>query len=168
MENTNTASPRFRLTRHIDPLILALIVALVALIAIVGIQKPEIFFHPRNLLNIGQAITMLGLVALAQTVVIIAGGLDLSVGSVVGLVSIFVAFAMRSNDILIVGIMAGLIVGAAAGMINGLLITKGHLEPVIATLGTLAVFRGAAFILTSGAPIGIMSSTFNSIGSGKF
>ena len=43
-------------------------------------------------------------------------------------------------------------------MINGLLITKGHLEPVIATLGTLAVFRGAAFIFTSGAPIGIMSS----------
>ncbi|MCP4167565.1 MAG: ABC transporter permease [Chloroflexi bacterium] len=167
MENTNTASSRFRLNRHVDPLIMALLVALLLLVAFVGIQKPDIFFHPRNLLNIGQATTMLGLVALAQTVVIIMGGFDLSVGSVVGLVSIFVAFAMQSNDSLMVGIMAGLFVGAAAGMINGLLITKGHLEPVIATLGTLAVYRGAAFILTSGAPIGIMSDTFNSIGSGQ-
>ena len=57
--------------------------------------------------------------------------------------------------------------GLSAGLINGLLITKGHLEPVIATLGTLAVYRGAAFIMTNGAPIGIMSDVFNKIGSGR-
>jgi ribose transport system permease protein/L-arabinose transport system permease protein len=52
-------------------------------------------------------------------------------------------------------------------MFNGLLITKGGIEPVIATLGTMAVFRGVAFIITNGAPIGIMSKTFNQIGSGR-
>ncbi|MCO6452877.1 MAG: ABC transporter permease [Caldilineales bacterium] len=167
MENTNAISSRLRGNRRIDPLILALLVALALLIAIIGVQKPDIFFHPRNILNIGQAITLIGLVTLAQTVVIIMGGLDLSVGSIVGLVSIFAAFAMRGNDNLALGIMAGLLVGAAAGLINGMLITRGHLEPVIATLGTLAVYRGAAFILTNGAPIGIMSDVFNKIGSGQ-
>lgn len=168
MESTpSAAAPASRSRWRIDPLILALLIALVVLVAFIGVQKPKVFFLPTNLLNIGQAITLIGLVALAQTVVIIMGGLDLSVGSVVGLVSIFVSLAMRGNDSLLVGITAGLLVGGLAGLINGLLITKGHLEPVIATLGTLAAYRGAAFIMTNGAPIGIMGDAFNAIGSGR-
>jgi ribose transport system permease protein/L-arabinose transport system permease protein len=158
---------RARRTPRIDPLIGALLIALGALIAIIGSQKPEIFFLPVNLLNIGQAITMLGLVALAQTVVIIMGGLDISVGSIVGLTSIMIALAMSDNNNIFAGIAAGLAVGAAAGLVNGLLITKGRIEPIIATLGTMAVFRGLAFTITKGAPIGIMDKAFNKIGSGN-
>lgn len=167
MESTATIARRPRLWGRIDPLILALLIALVVLVAFIGVQKPKVFFLPTNLLNIGQSITMIGLVALAQTVVIIMGGLDLSVGSVVGLVSIFVALAMRDNNSLLLGITAGLAAGTAAGLINGALVTRGRLEPVIATLGTLAAYRGAAFVMTNGAPIGIMSDTFNKIGSGR-
>ncbi len=167
MESTTTTVARRSRLGGVDPLILGLLIALLVLVAFIGVQKPTVFFHPKNLLNIGQAITLIGLVALAQTVVIIMGGLDLSVGSFVGLVSIFTAFAMRDNDNLVLGITIGLGVGLVAGLINGLLITKGGLEPVIATLGTLAVYRGAAFMLTNGAPIGIMSDTFNKIGSGR-
>jgi ribose transport system permease protein/L-arabinose transport system permease protein len=167
MESTTTTVTRNRRLGGVDPLILGLLVALLALVAFIGVQKPTVFFHPKNLLNIGQAITLIGLVALAQTVVIIMGGLDLSVGSVVGLVSIFTALAMRDNDNLVLGITIGLGVGLVAGLINGLLITTGRLEPVIATLGTLAVYRGAAFMLTNGAPIGIMNDVFNKIGSGR-
>jgi ribose transport system permease protein/L-arabinose transport system permease protein len=156
-----------RRTPRIDPLIGALLIALGALIAIIGSQKPDIFFLPVNLLNIGQAITMLGLVALAQTVVIIMGGLDISVGSIVGLASILMALAMRDNNSLLVGIAAGLAAGGVAGLVNGLLITKGRIEPIIATLGTMAVFRGLAFTVTKGAPIGIMDKAFNRIGSGN-
>jgi ribose transport system permease protein/L-arabinose transport system permease protein len=154
--------------RRVDPLIIALLIALGALVLIIGMQRPEVFFLPKNILNIGQAVTMIGLVALAQTVVIISGGMDLSVGSVVGLVSICIGLAMQPNDSLLVGILAGLAVGAVAGLVNGLMVTQWKFEPVIATLGTMAVFRGAAFIMTKGAPIGIMSSTFNKIGSGTW
>jgi ribose/xylose/arabinose/galactoside ABC-type transport system permease subunit len=164
--NTSGMSVTARRTPRIDPLIAALLIALGVLIAIIGSQKPDIFFLPVNLLNIGQAITLLGLVALAQTVVIIMGGLDISVGSIVGLVSILIALAMRDNNNIFVGIAAGLAAGAAAGLVNGLLITKGRIEPIIATLGTMAVFRGLAFTVTKGAPIGIMDKSFNKIGSG--
>lgn len=151
---------------HIDPLIAALLIALGVLIAIIGVQKPGVFFLPVNLLNIGQAITMLGLIALAETVVIIMGGLDLSAGSMVGMVSILIALAMRDNNNIFVGIVTGLAAGALGGLFNGLLITKGRIEPIIATLGTMAVFRGLAFTFTKGAPIGIMDKAFNKIGSG--
>jgi L-arabinose transport system permease protein len=152
---------------RVDPIILALLVALALLVVVIGAQKPNVFFLPKNLLNIGQAVTLIGLVTLAQTVVIISGGMDLSVGSTVGLVSICIAVAMQSNDNMWVGLIVGLAVGALMGLINALLITVGGVEPVITTLGTLAVFRGAAFILTKGAPIGTMSNAFNLIGSGN-
>jgi L-arabinose transport system permease protein len=151
---------------RVDPVILALLVALTVLVVVIGVQKPRVFFLPKNLLNIGQAVTLTGLVTLAQTVVIISGGMDLSVGSIVGLSSICVGLAMQPNDSVLIGIAVGLAVGGALGLINALLITVGKIEPVIATLGTMAVFRGAAFIMTRGAPIGTMSATFNKIGSG--
>jgi len=153
---------------RLDPLIAALLIALGLLIVIIGVQKPTVFFLPVNLLNIGQSITMLGLVALAQTVVIIMGGLDIYLGSIVGLVSILIALAMRDNNNIFIGIAAGLTAGALVGFFNGVLITKGKIEPIIATLGTMAVFRGAAFTITNGAPIGIMDKAFNRIGSGNF
>lgn len=163
--------PTYQLTvraalARVDPLIMALLLALAALVVIIGVQRPNVFFLPKNLLNIGQAVTMIGLVTLAQTVVIISGGMDLSVGSIVGLVSICIGLAMQPNDSMLVGVAAGLIVGGLAGMVNGLLVTTGRFEPVIATLGTMAMFRGAAFIMTRGAPIGVMSGAFNKIGSG--
>jgi ribose/xylose/arabinose/galactoside ABC-type transport system permease subunit len=164
--NPSAVTVTTRRRPHIDPLIAALLIALGVLIMIIGVQKPGIFFLPANILNIGQAITMLGLIALAETVVIIMGGLDLSAGSIVGLVSILVALGMRDNNNLMVGIAVGLIAGAAAGLFNGLLITKGRIEPIIATLGTMAVYRGLAFTVTKGAPIGIMDKSFNKIGSG--
>ena len=158
---------RARRAPRIDPLIAALLIALGLLIAIIGAQKPDIFFLPVNILNIGQAITLLGLVALAETVVLIMGGLDISIGSIVGLASILIALAMKDNNNIFVGVAAGLLAGALAGLVNGVLITKGRIEPIIATLGTMAVFRGLAFTVTKGAPIGIMDKAFNRIGSGN-
>jgi len=151
---------------RIDPLIIALLIALAALVVVIGIQKPNVFFLPKNLLNIGQAVTLVGLVTLAQTVIIISGGMDLSVGSIVALSSIAIGLAMEPTNNMTLGIAVGLLIGGILGFINGLLITVFRMEAVIATLGTMAVFRGAAYIATNGAPIGIMSKAFNHIGSG--
>jgi len=139
---------------RIDPLIIALLIALAALVVVIGIQKPNVFFLPKNLLNIGQAVTLVGLVTLAQTVIIISGGMDLSVGSIVALSSIAIGLAMEPTNNMTLGIAVGLLIGGILGFINGLLITVFRMEAVIATLGTMAVFRGAAYIATNGAPIG--------------
>ena len=86
---------------------LSLLLALVILVAIFGSLRPDVFFLPRNLVNIGLAITILGILAMAQTVVIVSGGLDISVGSIVGLATMVVAITMQATGSAALGIGAG-------------------------------------------------------------
>src|SRR5579872_6988705 len=72
----------------------SLLIALAVLVAIFGFLRPDVFFLLRNILNIGQAIAMLGILATAQTIVIISGGLDISVGAVVGMSTVCIALAV--------------------------------------------------------------------------
>ena len=115
------------------------------------------FFLPRNLVNIGLAITILGILAMAQTVVIVSGGLDISVGSIVGLATMVrraspcrrpaaprSASARRSGR------------RRWPGSVNGLIITYGRVNAVIATLGTMAAFRGFAFLTSGGSSVSIV------------
>ena len=106
------------------------------LVAIFGSLRPDVFFLPRNLVNIGLAITILGILAVAETVVIVSGGLDVSVGSIVGLATMCAAMAMLRTDSAALGIGAALLAGALAGLVNGLIITFGRVNAVITTLGT--------------------------------
>ena len=146
---------------------LSLLVALAILVAIFGTAQSEIFFLPRNLTNILNAVAILGLVASAQTIVIISGGIDVSVGSNVGMSAVTAALAMLYVDAAGAGIVAALIVGTLGGLVNGLLVTKGRVNAIIATLATLAIFQGIAFIITNGRGIGVVNSSFNWIGSGR-
>lgn len=146
---------------------ISLIVALIALCAIFGIIRGDVFFSPRNLLNIGLAVTILGVLAMSQTVVIVAGGLDISVGSTVGLSTVATAMVAQSTGSVGGAIIAGLVVGAACGLFNGIIITYGRVNAVIATLGTMAIFRGFAFILSDGQSISIFDETFRFMGSGQ-
>ena len=85
-----------RLVAQLGTQNLSLLLALVILVAIFGALRPDVFFLPRNLINIGLAITILGILAMAQTVVIVSGGLDISVGSVVGLATMVSAIMRHS------------------------------------------------------------------------
>lgn len=168
---SNSPSQTFRTKvgywlRMLDPQITGLFLALLFLVVIIGVQTPDKFFRPVNLLNIGLAITAVGLVAIAQTVIIISGGLDISVGSVVAISGVAAAFAMQAVPNVVFGVIVGLLVGALAGLINGLVITYGRIIPVIATLGTLSIFRGIAFIATNANPVGVVNKDFNALGSG--
>jgi L-arabinose transport system permease protein len=145
----------------------ALLIALAALVAIFGSLRPDIFFLIRNILNIGQAIAILGILATAQTIVIISGGLDISVGAVVGMSTVCIALAVGWTGSPLISILFGVAVGAAAGIVNGLIITVGRINAVIATLGTMAVFRGVAFIISNGQSISIFDPAFRFIGDGK-
>ena len=145
----------------------SLMIALVILIAIFGTLRSDVFFSLRNILNIGQAIAMLGILATAQTIVIVSGGLDISVGAIVGLTTVCIALAVRWTDSPTLSILFGVAVAAVAGVVNGLIITVGQINAVIATLGTMAMFRGVAFIISNGQSISIFDPAFRTIGDGK-
>jgi ribose transport system permease protein/L-arabinose transport system permease protein len=145
---------------------LSLILALIALVIIFGAIRPDVFFLPRNLLNIGQAITILGILAMSQTVVIVSGGLDISVGSIVGLSTVTTAIVIGWSGDATTGILAGVLIGAVMGLANGLIITIGLVNAVIATLGTMAIFRGVAFIVSNGQSISIFDEGFRVLGAG--
>ena len=127
---------------------LSLMAALAILVAIFGWSQGDIFFQPRNLTNILNAVAILGLIASAQTIVIISGAIDISVGSIVGVAGVAAALAMLHTDAPPAGIAAAVIVATLCGLVNGVLVTAGRVNPIIATLATMAIFRGLAYVLT--------------------
>ncbi len=109
------------------------------------------FYQPANLVDIMLQSAINAVIAVGMTLVIMTRGIDLSVGSIVGLSSMVAADVANHN--MLAGIAAGVGVGLACGAINGILIAKLKLPDFIVTLGTLSVFRGAALIYTNGQPI---------------
>lgn len=146
---------------------LSLLIALGVLVAIFGSLRPDVFFLGRNIANVGQGMAILGILATAQTIVIVSGGLDISVGAIVGLSTVCIALGVEATGSPALGILCGLAIGGLAGLVNGLIVTFGRVNAVIATLGTMAAFRGVAFILSNGQSISIFDPTFRFIGSGR-
>jgi ribose transport system permease protein/L-arabinose transport system permease protein len=137
------------------------------LVAIFGSIRSDVFFSTRNLLNIGMGVAILGVLAISQTAVIVSGGLDISVGAIVGLTTVAVAMTIEASGSAGLGLLGGVTVGALAGLVNGFLITYGRVNPIIVTLGTMGIFRGVAFILSDGQSISIFDQTFRWIGVGR-
>ena len=98
-------------------------------------------------------ISILAIVALGQTIVIIAHGIDLSVSSIIGLVAMMVAFMLKEYPGMPVALalLLGMVLGSVLGMLNGLIITIGKVPPIIATLGTLSIYRGLVFFYSQGS-----------------
>jgi ABC-type dipeptide/oligopeptide/nickel transport system ATPase subunit len=111
------------------------------------------FLEPRNLLNIGRQFSVVGMVAIGQALVIISRGIDLSVGSVIGLAAVVSALIAKLTGSPAAGLALGLLVGALVGLINGFLYTRIKINPFIATLGMLSVARGVALLITGGLPV---------------
>jgi ribose transport system permease protein/L-arabinose transport system permease protein len=145
---------------------LSLLIVMIALAGFITSQTSD-FLLPGNLLNIGLAVTLLGLVSMGQTVVIVAGGLDISVGSIVGLASVTAALAVEATGSVSAGVAGAIVIGALAGAFNGLVITVGKINPVITTLATLSVFQGIGFLVTNGTAVSVSNVAFNNIGSGS-
>jgi rhamnose transport system permease protein len=121
-----------------------LAVLLVLALAVLAMQSDR-FFTVENLLNQGRLMAEVGLVALAMTFVIVTAGIDLSVGSILGLVAILLGvFWQKLGLPLPVAMGLGLVVGGIAGLVNGIIITRFRVPPLIATLATLALYRGLA------------------------
>jgi ribose transport system permease protein len=121
------------------------------------------FLTVSNLLNVLEQTALNAVVAVGMTFVIISGGIDLSVGSVLALAGICLALALEAGVPAPVAIAIALSVGTACGLVNGLLITLGRLPPFIATLGMMSVARGVALMLAEGRPISGFSEGFRAI-----
>jgi ribose transport system permease protein len=114
---------------------------------------PETFMTGRNLINISQQMSMLAVVAFGMTIVMAMGDFDLSVGSTASLAGIVAAVVFRETDVVWLGVLLALAVGMGGGMLNGFLVSYLGILPFVATLGTLTVFSGLAFLLSGGKTI---------------
>jgi ribose transport system permease protein len=125
---------------------------LLAIVIVFAVLSPN-FLTKANLLNILQQSSINACVALGMTLVIITGGIDLSVGPTAAIAAVAAAVLMAAGVPIVVAIPAALLFGIAAGALNGVLVAYGGLQPFIVTLGTLSLYRATALIYTGGNPI---------------
>lgn len=147
--------------------IAGLALALVILGIIVQSQS-EFFLRQNNLLNIGRAVAVTGVIAAVTTIVLIGGELDLSIGAALGLGGIVAATVLDQGAPLVVVLAAGVITGLVVGLLNAGLIVGIGVNPLIATLGTMFALRGAAYIWTNGSSVVVFGNDeFAFLGNGK-
>ena len=137
------------------PLVVALLVGFFA-------ATSDVFFTVDNFRNVGVAAAALAAVAFGQTFAILTGGMDLSVGSTVALVSVVGAFAMRDYGIA-AGVLASLACGLAVGLVNGLVVTRLKVFPFICTLATMSIASGLALQLAGGVPVAGLPEEFGDL-----
>jgi inositol transport system permease protein len=128
----------------------------------------DAFLTTQNLLNVVRQISFIGIVAMGVTMIIITTGIDLSSGSLIALVSVVTAsFAHPGEYPLVVTILVGIGLGAAAGFINGAVTAKGKIPAFITTLGMMIAARGLALLYSDGRPIPNLSESFLFLGKGE-
>lgn len=140
--------------------ILGPIGALIVLMVFVTVLNPN-FIKPTNLVNLLRQVSVNALIAFGMSFVILTGGIDLSVGSVLALTSAIFAGLLGIGVPPMVGVVIALLIGSFLGAINGVLITKGKMAPFIATLATMTIFRGLTLVYTDGNPITNFSDAFS-------
>lgn len=129
------------------------LVGLVVIVVVMSFLSP-FFLTPRNLFNIVNQVSDIGIMAVGAALVIIIGGIDLSVGSTLALSLMTSAFLYRFEGMpFTVAVVAGLLLGALVGLVNGLLITYGRVQAFVATLATMSAGAGLALFITDGNPI---------------
>ena len=151
------------------------LIALAVLFAVSAVSS-RYFLQAQNLLNILRQVSYTGIIALGMTFVIIGGGIDLSVGSMIGLVGGVTVLTLNGlvgsagwpeAAAIAVASAAGVALGAAAGALNGVLVTRGRIAPFIATLGTMAVFRSLALYIANAGEFRSTSQAFPEVGMGR-
>lgn len=142
--------------------------AVLALFCVVLSFLSPYFLSVSNILNVLLATSVIGVLAFGATFVIAAAGIDLSLGSVLGLSGVVGALSMNMAGLpWFLGIAICLATGASSGTVNGLLVTRGNIPAFIVTLGMLGVARGLALVFTNGQPIYGLDPVFVFIGQGR-
>ncbi len=127
----------------------SLLIALALLVAFIGVQNSN-FFYASNIATVGTTVAIVGILAVVQTVVMLLGGLDISLGSQAGLTSVIAAMVFTATGSAAAGIATALVCGCLTGLLNGIIVIYGRVNAVIATLATFAAYRGLANLIANG------------------
>ena len=145
-------------------------VALLLELIVFSVVSPY-FLTAENLLNVSLQASITAIIAAGMTFVILTGGIDLSVGSLVALAGIVTTWLLKLDVPIAVAfavaITAGMLVGAGSGALAGLFITRFNITPFIVTLALMTVWRGTAFVVTEGRPVWGLPDAFATLGSGR-
>jgi inositol transport system permease protein len=154
-----------KLTRR-WPAQLGLALALAILMAALSIAKPN-FLTVANLINLVRQISINGILAVGVTFVLLTGGVDLSLGSLVALTGVVAAcFAHPDQYSVLVAVLAGVAAGTLCGAVNGWVVARGRIAPFVVTLGMMTAARGLALLISGGKPVSNLSTAFTRIGGG--
>lgn len=140
-----------------------IISVLILLVVVLGVSSP-VFLSARNIKNILQQISTLGILSMGMTILMISGGIDLSVGSAISVVAVIVGKMLKAGMPVGIPIVAGLLAGSFIGLVNGMLASHTRAHPFILTLGTMTLLQGVAIIITEGYPITDLGKKFEFIG----
>jgi ribose transport system permease protein len=155
------------LLRLLGPSIIAPLAALVISAVVISFTTDR-FLRPQNLLNVSLQVSIVAIIAVGATIVILTGGIDLSAGSMVALLSMLMALLVKERQVpLAAAVVLVVVLGGALGAVNGLLATYGRIPSFVATLATLSIYKGWAFLFNNGSPIFSVSASLDPLFYGK-
>src|SRR5258708_31212094 len=140
--------------------------SLIILFVGLSIASPH-FLTQTNLSSVVRQTAVINIMALGMTMIIIAGGIDLSVGAILAMGGLLGTMSMEKGASIPVGVMIGILTGLGCGLINGVLTTRLKIAPFIVTLGTLGIFRGVTLIISNGLPVHKIPASFSFLGEGN-
>ncbi len=143
------------------------LIGLLILCIVISFITPR-FLSIANIKNVLTQVSVNAVIAIGMSFVILTGGIDLSVGSILAVSGAAAASIIKSTGNLFLAIIAALAIGSVIGLINGVLISKGRIQAFIVTLATMTIFRGVTYVYTNGTPISGLGQSFSSIGNKTF
>ncbi|MGH9657832.1 MAG: ABC transporter permease [Bryobacteraceae bacterium] len=141
-------------------------VSLIALFVGLSVASPH-FLTQTNLSSVVRQTAVINIMALGMTMIIIAGGIDLSVGAILAMGGLLGTMAMEKGASIPAGVAIGILVGLFCGFVNGILTTRLKIAPFIVTLGTLGIVRGLTLIISNGLPVHRIPKEFSFLGEGS-
>ncbi|MFT5874470.1 MAG: ribose transport system permease protein [Clostridium sp.] len=139
------------------------LIGLLILCIVISFITPR-FLTFANFTNIFTQVSVNAVIAIGMTFVILTGGIDLSVGSILAVSGAAAASIITSTGNVYLAIIVALAIGSIIGLINGVLVSKGRIQAFIVTLATMTIFRGVTYVYTNGTPISRLGQSFSSIG----
>jgi ribose transport system permease protein len=141
-------------------------VTLIVLFVLLAVASP-FFLTPTNLSSVVRQTAVINIMALGMTLIIISGGIDLSVGAILAMSGLLGSMAMERGQPIVVGVVIGILTGSVWGLANGFLTTTLRINPFIVTLGTLGIVRGLTLMISNGLPVHQLPKEFSFLGEGN-
>lgn len=146
---------------------IGLLIALVAIIVVFSILTGNKYFTRANIINILISASIIGLVVIAECYLLITGHVDLSPGSVAAFSGVLIAILLTKGVPLLIGMIIVIVMGMGIGLVNASLVNYLKLEPFIATLASMSIFRGLAYIICGGKAVFVTNPMFLKLGAGR-